>query len=356
MTNPFKYGTIVEDEFFTDRREECRQIQMMLNSENHLVLISPRRYGKSSLVTKCIKQSGRPYISLNLQSIVSIEDFAVHLLKKIFDVYKWEKIKHLLKSFRLVPTISTNPMTDTFEVAFNMSADYRAALEDTLQLLQKVTTPTERLIVVFDEFQEIESIDKHLPKMLRSILQEQSGLNYIFLGSQESMMEEIFEKKKSPFYHFGQLMRLSKIPYQDFYDYIVERLSQTNCLDAGIVAERILSFTQCHPYYTQQLSAKVWDLLAYSETSDAFADAIVTLVQMHDLDYERLWLNMNRTDRLVLRELASGKGEQISSIKNVPQTTMYSALRRLQKSGYVIKTESYMVEDPFFCQWIKNNM
>ena len=82
-----------------------------------------------------------------------------------------------------------------------------------MALLEKSTNNKKRLIVVFDEFQEIQSIQKGFDKQLRSIMQQQKGLNYILLGSQESMMEEIFEKKKSPFYHFGQLIRLQKIPY-----------------------------------------------------------------------------------------------------------------------------------------------
>ena len=74
MTNPFKLGTLVDDEFFTDRVSELESIQRMLDSENHLVLISPRRFGKSSLVAKAVKASGRPSISLNLQNMLSIED------------------------------------------------------------------------------------------------------------------------------------------------------------------------------------------------------------------------------------------------------------------------------------------
>ena len=77
-------------------------------------------------------------------------------------------------------------------------------------------------------------------------MQSQQNINYIFLGSQESMMEEIFERKKSPFYHFGKLMRLSKIPYDDFHDYIMLRLP-THRED---VTADILQFTSCHPYYT----------------------------------------------------------------------------------------------------------
>ena len=82
--NPFKFGTIVEGEYFTDRIEEQRQVKEILTSSNHLILISPRRYGKTSLVQKVVKESGRPAFQLNLQLVTDVEDFASHLLKQVF--------------------------------------------------------------------------------------------------------------------------------------------------------------------------------------------------------------------------------------------------------------------------------
>ena len=93
-------------------------------------------------------------------------------------------------------------------------------LEDALLLLEKVSAKESKLIVVFDEFQEVDEIDKGLLKLLRAVMQRQEGLNYVFMRSQESMMEDIFEKKKSPFYHFGYRLTLKKIPYEDFHTYI----------------------------------------------------------------------------------------------------------------------------------------
>ena len=83
------------------------------------------------------------------------------------------------------------------------------------------------MIVVLDEFQEIIGIEKGIDKRLRAFMQEQNMISYIFLGSQESMMTQIFERKRSPFYHFGQLMRLDKIPFDDFLLYIKERLDMS---------------------------------------------------------------------------------------------------------------------------------
>ena len=204
--NPFKFGTIVEGEYFTDRIEEQRQVKEILTSSNHLILISPRRYGKTSLVQKVVKESGRPAFQLNLQLVTDVEDFASHLLKQVFKHYPMQRIKHMLSHFRIVPTLSVNPMTEGMELTFQPFTDAYIVLEDVLALIEKLGEKDVPPIVVLDEFQEIVSLDKHLDKKLRAILQLHSHVNYVFLGSQESMMQEIFERKKSPFYHFGYFL------------------------------------------------------------------------------------------------------------------------------------------------------
>lgn len=348
--NPFKFGTIVEDEFFTDRVEETALLAQKLDSENHLVLISPRRFGKSSLVQRVLSQSDRPQIQLDMQYVMSVSDFASQLLKAIFRLYPMERIRHAMTHFRIAPTVSMNAVTGAMEVGFQPTANAVVLLEDAMSLLEKMTAKDNRFIVVIDEFQEVVKIGKGFDKQLRSLMQRQSNLNYILLGSQESMMSAIFEKKKSPFYHFGQVIRLGKIPYNDFLAYISSRMPE----DTPQVAEEILAFTECHPYYTQQLSSQVWEMLVYRhETEDVVQKSIAALVTMHDLDYERLWQTMNRTDRYTLRQLS----QQQHPLANRTQatSTSYSSLVRLMKLGYVVKTDRYEIEDPFFLQWIKQS-
>ena len=351
MKNPFKFGTIVEDEFFTDRTNELEYIKRVMDSENHLVLISPRRFGKSSLVVKVAKQMGRPYLFLNLQKVISTQDLAAKLLKEVFKLYTWEKVKHLMSHFHFVPTISANPLTNGIDVSFQPSSDSSVLLEDAMGLIEKVSTPERRLMVIFDEFQEIMQIDKRLDKQLRAIMQMQKGLNYILLGSQESMMTEIFERKKSPFYHFGVLMHLNKIPYQDFFDYLHERLSLVLSNESEAVSKEILALTNCHPYYTQQLASQVWELAKYEDIrEDVVNEAVKRITDNHDLDFERLWVKFNRMDKQILQILCRG-GNPLQN-RDMATSTAFSAIKRLMKMGYVIRSEKYEVEDPFFKHWI----
>lgn len=352
MMNPFKFGVLVDNEFFTDRINELKEIQQTLNSANHLILISPRRFGKSSLVAKAVKASDRPYISLNMQNMLSVEDFASKILREVFRLYPMERIKHLITHFRIIPTISTNPVTNVIDVSFQPVANSMILLEDAMALMEKVSTVDKKLIVVLDEFQEILNIRKGLDKQLRSIMQEQQHLNYVLLGSQESMMTEIFERKKSPFYHFGKLMYLDKIPYEDFREYIANRLPQKGQDKQDGIIERILAFTNLHPYYTQQLSSQVWEMMTYNHLVEGVVEeAISEIIRTHDLDFERLWLSFNRTDRSILLHLSKG----INPLQNrrVAASTSFSSIKRLVKAGFVIRTKKdYEVEDPFFKEWM----
>ena len=350
MENPFKFGTIVEENYFTDRVNEVAYICQFIQSANHLVLISPRRFGKSSVVMKALKQSERQYILLNLQQVTSVSDLAAKLLREFFRIHPLEKVRHLITHFRVIPTLTTNAITGAIEVSFQPTQDATVLLEDVMMLIEQSHTETNRLVVVLDEFQDILDLAPGLDKQLRAIMQQQKHINYILLGSQESMMTDIFENKKSPFYHFGELMRLSKLPRKDFEEYLHTRLQPCYGDKAQTLTAQILDYTDCHPYYSQQLAAYIWQIgMLQPEVSDVFAQAIDQIVATHSLDYERLWMNFTRKSRWLLQRLATGEPLQTGEYRT---STIYSALKKLQKDGYVNYTDNYELEDPFFRQWI----
>ena len=362
MNNPFKFGTIVDGEYFTDRVAEQEKVREILASENHLILISSRRFGKTSLVQKVTKGLSRPVFQLNLQLVTDTADFAAQLLRIVLQQYPMERLKHLITHFRFIPTISTNPMTDGIEVSFQPSMDGFILLEDVFTLIDKLgmKNPHKKPIVVQNEFQEIRTLDKNLDKKLRSILQTYNHANYIFLGSQESMMQEIFEKKKSPFYHFGYLMKLGKIPQDNFYEFLKNGfLLLGEDMDAETIGRSILSFTNCHPYYTQQLAYQTWNNWKQNGYSDTLVETAITeLTHVHDMDYERLWSTFNKTDKKVLIGLTMQMGTPSSlpflqAVGIDSPSTAFSSLKRLGQQGYVIRNEGYELDDPFFRRWIE---
>ena len=161
MNNPFKFGTIVDGEYFTDRVAEQEKVREILASENHLILISPRRFGKTSLVQKVTKGLSRPVFQLNLQLVTDTADFAARLLRIVLQD-ALARLKHLITHFRFIPTISTNPMTDGIEVSFQPSMDGFILLEDVFTLIDKLgmKNPHKKPIVVLDEFQDAGNLRK----------------------------------------------------------------------------------------------------------------------------------------------------------------------------------------------------
>lgn len=352
MENPFKFGTVVDKEHFTDRIDEQQEVRKVLESNNHLILISPRRFGKTSLVEKVTAKMDRPVISLDLQLITGINDFASQLLKRVLKINKFERIKRLISDFRIVPTIELNPLSGNMEISFRPDAKENfATLEDVFNLIDKLGEKGKRPIVVLDEFQEIVSLDKNLLKQLRSVIQHHKNVNYVFLGSLESMMKAIFENKKSPFYHFGHLMQLKKIPYTDFYDYLTRRLGKMTTKSNELSAE-ILKFTDCHPYYTQQLAFYSWSYLEKNDYSSSMINSLIdNVIQIHDTDYERLWNTINKTDKKLL--IALSKNDSLDTIP-LATSTVYSGIKRLLTNGYLVKNISFEFDDPFFKYWISS--
>jgi AAA+ ATPase superfamily predicted ATPase len=252
--------------------------------------------------------------------------------------------------------LSIDPASNNVEIGFQPYMDSFVHLEDVLNLIEKLGEEKKRPIVVFDEFQELLSLDKSLNKRLRSVIQFHKNINYVFMGSAESMMKQIFENKKSPFYHFGQLCTLGKIPYSDFFVFLHTHFAAVTD-KATEVAEQIIRFSHCHPYYTQQLAFHVWMALERENYSKSLVnDTIEDIVLLHDNDFERLWSHFNNTDKKVLIDLAFEQTNLLSIpvlYKNAsaPSTT-FSALKRLIQKGVVIKTKRYEIDDPFLKRWI----
>ena len=350
MESPFKFGSVVDGKYFTDRKQERAFLRQIIDSPNHAVLISPRRFGKSSLVAETLKGETREIISLNMQSVTSSVKMAEALYKKFFAKHPMAKARRYLSHLRIIPTLSVNPITNYPEVAFMPQVNPQVVLEDVFALLEKAGAK-KRLIVILDEFQEILQLEKGLDKILRSIMQEQKNINYILMGSQEDMMKKIFLRKKSPFYHFGSTIYLNRIPREDFFEFIENRLP-SGYQEKGIT-EKILDFTDCHPYYTQQLSFQVWFECQQQTSADKVVEvSIEDIVSAHDFDYSRLWETLNNTNRLVLLKLATGTTPPMEN-PELPSSTIFSALKRMVSAGILIKNGKYVFDDPFFRLWVK---
>jgi hypothetical protein len=239
---------------------------------------------------------------------------------------------------------------------FNPVNSQHLIIEDVFNLIEKLSKKNKKLIVVFDEFQEIVRLGKDLDKKLRAIIQHHKMVNYLMLGSQESLMREIFEQKKSPFYHFGYLMYLDRINFTDLSNFLYEKFRKLS-KNFQEITEKIIQFTNQHPYYTQQLAFNTWEYITKNNKAD-LKIIIDDIILSHDNDYERLWGLLNKTEMKILIALAfSEKSPLTDDVRNKfhlgASSTVFSSIKKLIQKGFVIQIDqNYEIEDPFFKKWL----
>lgn len=362
--NPFKFGNVVTGEYFTNRENEIKEILSEVKAGQHIVLMSPRRYGKTSLVNEAMKASGVKWFRLNMELIADEVDLANYYVRDALSLSKFKKIKHYLKNLKIQPYIQIQPTTNEISVSFSAETrNISTLLSDTLQLPETIAkSMKKKIVIVFDEFQEIRRISPGLERKMRGIFQYHQNITYIFIGSQESMIREIFQNKKNPFYKFGRHISLHKIAEPEFSDFVIKRFSSQK-IDAREIVKDILKFTDCHPYYTQQLCHEIYILSEKKTlTKGIIKRGADQITKEHHADYSRWWNSLTNTERKVIIGIASGNYSPTSQefirkhgIKSA--STSGSVVSKLITLGTLVKKngEKIKIEDPFWKEWILKN-
>lgn len=359
--NPFRYGQVVTGEYFTNREEEIREISEEIASGQSIILISPRRYGKTSLVINTINKIRYPFIKIDMNLVTDEIDLGNTLIRKLLSLSKYEKIKYFLKKLRIQPAIQFDPNSNEVSIVFNPGEKNASIyLEDALEMSQDIAKNLKRrIVVVFDEFQDIRRISSSLEKKMRSIFQYHKDVSYVFIGSQEHMIRDIFENKSNPFYKFGKQILLREMRSDKIRRFIVDRFSDKG-IDASTVVDSILEITNGHPYYTQQLCHEIF-IVSDSKiiNMNSIKEAIDNILSNHNFDYEVWWGQLDNTERKIVLGICSGmqnptSGSFISTYGIKSTSTAGSALKRLVEKGILIKRSKdlYLIEDPFWLRWI----
>lgn len=362
--NPFRFGNVVTGEYFTDREKEVKEIIADTKAGQHIVLMSPRRYGKSSLVNEAMKVSGMKWVRINMELITDEVDLANCYVRNALSLSKFAKIKYYLKNLKIQPYIQMQPATNEISVSFSTEMkNISTLLSDSFQLPETIAgSMKKKVVIVLDEFQEIRRISPMLERKMRGIFQYHQNITYVFIGSQESMIREIFQNKKNPFYKFGRHITLHKIAEPEFSNFVIKRFSSQK-MDAHEIAKDILKFTGCHPYYTQQLCHEIYILSEKKTLTRGIIDkAVDQIATEHHADYSRWWSSLTNTERKVIIGIASGDcnptaQEFIRKYGIKSASTSGSVVSKLIALGTLVKEngEKIKIEDPFWKEWILKN-
>jgi uncharacterized protein len=374
--NPFKFGALALDEAFTDREDELAELGAAMRNGQDVLVYAPRRYGKSSLVLAAAQQAVADGILVgycDLLRITTKERFAAALAKTIHrDVdsatgQALERAASLFRNLRIRPTMELDPDDASLSFSFRgtrRKADIDETVEALLELLGRLAEERKRRVVmIFDEFQEIVELDSHYPNLLRAVFQGQPEVAHVYLGSQRHVLDRIFNDENEPFWRSAKALELGTIAPAKFARFVRERFEAT---DKGIdddALSRLLETTGGHPYATQELAYEVWQgvpegFAAHVADVEAALEKVLRSEHNH---LERLWEDAAPLQRRLLTALA-----------NEPTATPYAADYRaahdlpgaspLQSARVALEREETIgrgadgvvgIAEPFFAEWIK---
>lgn len=375
--NPFRFGALALDEAFTDRRREIDELSADMRNGQDVVLFAPRRFGKSSLMWRVAQQLVSEQVlvaQVDLMRTPTKEKLAERLAKAIHEeiasrLFRTRERVRVFAGLRVKPTVTVDPDDGSLSFSFDAHADRQdidATLEGLLALPGRLAAERDRSVaLVFDEFQEVVDIDPNLPKLMRSVFQEQPEVAHIYLGSRRHMMERIFNDEHEPFWRSAKQIELGAIPASLFARYATERFAATGKDLGESACERVLELTGGHPYGTQEAFYFLWEETPAGDTAttECLERAIDAVLRSEYSHFSLLWSRAAGAQRRVLQALAAEQpGRPLSSDYRerhaLPSTaTVQTALGALSAAEVLSRVGrgEYSITEPFLAEWIVRN-
>lgn len=378
--NPFVYGEIVTAGAFADREAERERLARDLAEGQKVFLISPRRYGKSSLVRDVLRGLARQKI-LTVEVTVAASSSYVGFLEAyaralvtadtpIGRLRRWttELLQAVRPELRFDgPSVGGPSAGGGVTLAFPAVRTAR----DTARLAAEVfalpgriaAARRQRLAIALDEFQAVTSFDGgNVEHALRAAVQDQRAVGYVFAGSEPSLMERMLEPRR-PFYKAGPVMRLEKIDEELFAHFIESRFAASGLKPEPGLGAAIVELAGNVPYDVQRLAHETWDDVRVAGRRSAGLDdlhgTLTRLLGEHHTAFEESWQRLTLAQRAVLRALVLEDGRELMSgdvrtRHRLPgASSVQSALAALVRQDVVMKAGSrYTVSDSLYREWV----
>ncbi|MDE5609327.1 MAG: ATP-binding protein [Bacteroidales bacterium] len=370
---PFVFGVATSGDHFTDREKETARLLSNFQHGVNTVLISPRRWGKTSLVQKICKLAQSDKLK-----IVYLDIFSCRSDKDFYDAYVSAVLKQTssrieewieyAKQFlaRISPKISLGPdPTTDFSISLEMNPQNKD-FEEILQLPEKIAQRKGcRIVVCIDEFQQIAEFkdSKTFQKRLRSVWQLQKSVSYCLFGSKKHLMNELFEHKSLPFYKFGDAIYLQKIATQDWIDYICGRFEATNKSISKELAEKICQCVDNHSSYVQQLAWLVWIHTDKVATEKDFDAAYQDIINQNTPLFERQTENLTTYQMNFLRAILDGVNNEFTTQETLHKYQLGSSANvsiikkaLIKKELIEVENRRTIISDPVMAVWLKREL
>ena len=375
MCKKFVYGVAVSDYNFIGRERETKRLLDNFKGGINVILMSPRRLGKTSLVKHvCNKLDDKDIITvyLDIFGCKSEYDFynklATEVLKQTASKHElwFEEAKEFL--YRLTPKISFSPEPNSdFSISLGITPKTHTP-EEVLQMAETIAIKRKkRIVICIDEFQQIGEISnsKQIQARLRTVWQHQKHVSYCLFGSKHHLMSTIFLHRSMPFFQFGDTISLNKIATEDWVEYIVSHFADGKRTISRELAEEICKFTENYSAYVQQLAWLVFTLKEEGETvtENDVKQAKNDLLATNDILFMQMIEPLSEFQLNFLRAIASGikKDFGLSEVREEYKLGSYSNITRLKTAllerDLIEKKETELViTDPIFAKWLKRKI
>ncbi|WP_448384752.1 AAA family ATPase [Fervidobacterium sp.] len=362
--NPFKIGKTYCPENFIDRKEEYGYLVGAVESGNNVVVVAPRRFGKTWLLQKFIAECGYPVIYLDLFGCFSLKGFVQKVMKQAYELLKEKSPMNFVGRYLKHVAKHVSFSFDVGGVSFSIDNELSDELliEQMYELLEGVQKDLEkRLVVVLDEFQAYKSISEKLPESLRSFYQVQKDVVFVFSGSMRHMIEELFFEESGALYHSCLRVDIgTMLPEEECVEYIVEKFNSTGKKIILENAKRIYGLTKGHPYFLQLLCYELWNKTEGVIGKEEIGVVFDSLCERESYGYELIIETLEyKYLKNVLKLISEQTGDyfSIASLQRykIPNaTTLNNLLKKLTQRGIVEKLGrgKYQIIDPLFESYV----
>lgn len=373
MEKPFVFGVATSGDNFTDREKETQRLLLNFTHGVNTILISPRRWGKTSLVKKVAQLAQtktRKIVYLDIFSCRTESEFyrlfATSVLKQTSSKWdEWvENTRQFLAHINPKISIGTDPMND-FSISFEYSMQDNAG-NDILQLPEKIAIEKGiQIVICIDEFQQISDFEdsKTFQKKLRTVWQLQQHVSYCLFGSKKHLMNELFEKKNLPFYKFGDAIYLTKIETKYWIEYICKRFENTGKRISPELAKEICRLVDNHSSYVQQLAWLLWIRTTDTATEEQLTHALEDLLDQNNILFQSETENLSAYQMNFLKAVIDGIHSKFSSKEIILKYNLGTSANIVRLKSALLQKElietdgkEIILADPVFGVWFKKEI
>ncbi|MGN6610059.1 MAG: AAA family ATPase [Jatrophihabitans sp.] len=372
MPNPYHYGSPVTGDQFTGRHHEVNTLVERMRDGINVVVVSPRRYGKTSLLRRAaeiVERDGGAVVSVSAMGLADARSLAGQLLRQTYrlDGGRWHRAKQAVPTFlsrlRVKPTVTFNGDQPSFSFAATLSSgELDDIVADVYAVLAEVA-PRKPSVLIVDEFQDVLDLGPHLPGLFKSLADRHPTVSLVLAGSKQHVMQQLTLESTGPLYGMTSRLALAPIPPEEMGDFLVRRATAGQKRLSVTLADRIVELAGPVPNDIQYLAYEVYNTAGRTITASDVETGMRLAVE-HEADFDAWrFAALAPGQRRVLRRLAEAPTATpyADDFRDAVQARSPGALRNsltrlLQADLATMVDGTYRVTSPFFAAWLRSHV